>query len=250
CEILYALFGFRDLRLFNISLLGKQVWWLINNNDTLCYRVLCSKYFTDGDVLYPKAIDKPSFSRASILHAVNALETEWGFEGIDSNSFRIPFRRIRNGFVSELWRSNSCVEDRDQMAGYNLLLTNFKMASVFHAVLSFGGLDRRLLHSPFESGIDWLEDAEQARTLGDDFRVNSLLHAPINPRPLKSHRWIKPLNEAIKINVDAAIFDSVVGIGIIVIYHNGFVLRGCAIFLDHKMDIEWAKAEALTEGII
>ncbi|MBA0692437.1 hypothetical protein Goari_009997, partial [Gossypium aridum] len=171
----------------------------------------------------------------------------WGFEGIDSNSLRIPFKGIRNGFVSELWRSNSCVEDRDQMVGYNLLLTNVKMASVFHAVLSFGGLDGRLLHSPFESGIDWLEDAIR---LLDLKAVNSLLHAPINPRPLKFHRWIKPLNEAIKINVDAAIFDSVVGIGIIVMYHDGFVLRGCAIFLDHKMDIEWAKAEALREGIM
>lgn len=40
--------GFRDLRLFNIALLGRQVWWLINNKDTLCYRVLSSKYFSDG----------------------------------------------------------------------------------------------------------------------------------------------------------------------------------------------------------
>ncbi|MBA0808887.1 hypothetical protein Gohar_024589 [Gossypium harknessii] len=135
------------------------------------------------------------------------------------------------------------------------------MASVFCAVLSFGKLDGHLLHSPFESGIDWLEDAirllDLKATLGDDFRVNSLSHAPINPRPLKSHMWIKPkaplikpLNEAIKINVDAAIFDSVVGTAIIARYHDGFVLRGCAIFLDHKMDIKWAEAEALREGII
>ncbi|MBA0775995.1 hypothetical protein Gotri_011061, partial [Gossypium trilobum] len=61
---------------------------------------------------------------------------------------------------------------------------------------------------------------------------------------------IKPLNEAIKINVHAAIFDSVVGIGIIARYHDGFVLRGCAIFLDHKMDIEWVEAEALREEIM
>ncbi|MBA0755927.1 hypothetical protein Gogos_020470 [Gossypium gossypioides] len=88
------------------------------------------------------------------------------------------------------------------------------------------------------------------RTLGDDFRVNNLLHAPMNPRPSKFYRWIKPLNKDININIDVAIFDSVIGIGIIAMGHDGFVLRGCAIFLDHKMDIKWAEAEALREGIM
>ncbi|MBA0864659.1 hypothetical protein Goshw_004992, partial [Gossypium schwendimanii] len=175
----------------------------------------------------------------------------WGFEGIDSNSLRIPFRGIGNGFVNELWRSKLCGGDRDQMVGYNLLLSNVKTASIFCAVLSFGGLDGRLLHSPFESGIDWLEDAIHLLDLkASRQELWWILHALINPRPLKSHKWIEPLNEAIKINVDATIFDSVVGVGIIARYHDGFVLRGCAIFLDHKMDIEWAKAEALREGIM
>ncbi|MBA0696189.1 hypothetical protein Goari_002765 [Gossypium aridum] len=91
---------------------------------------------------------------------------------------------------------------------------------------------------------------EQARTLGDDFRIHNLSHSPMNPRPLKSHRWTKPLNAAIKINVDATVFDSVVGIGIIARDHDGFVLGGRAIFLDDKMDIEWAEAEALSESIM
>ncbi|MBA0749337.1 hypothetical protein Gogos_003282 [Gossypium gossypioides] len=91
---------------------------------------------------------------------------------------------------------------------------------------------------------------EQARTLGDDFRIHNLSYAPMNPTPLRSHRWTKPPNEAIKINVDAAVFYSVVGIGIIVRDHDGFVLGGRAIFLDDKMDIEWAEAEALRESIM
>ncbi|MBA0612523.1 hypothetical protein Godav_013119, partial [Gossypium davidsonii] len=71
-----------------------------------------------------------------------------------------------------------------------------------------------------------------------------------NPRPPRSHRGTKPPNEAIKINIDAAVFDSVVGIGIIARDHDGFVLGGRTIFLDLKMDIECAEVGALKEGIM
>lgn len=36
---------FRDIRLVNIALLGRQVWHLINHNDTLCFQVLSSNIF-------------------------------------------------------------------------------------------------------------------------------------------------------------------------------------------------------------
>ncbi|KAK5818006.1 hypothetical protein PVK06_022936 [Gossypium arboreum] len=54
--------GFRDLRLFNFALLERQVWWLINHRNILCYQVLSSKYFPNGNVFHPKRVDKPSFS--------------------------------------------------------------------------------------------------------------------------------------------------------------------------------------------
>ncbi|KAA3472879.1 reverse transcriptase [Gossypium australe] len=54
--------GFRDLRLFNVALLGRQVWRLLNYKDTLCYKVLSSKYFPNGDVFHPKKVDRPSFT--------------------------------------------------------------------------------------------------------------------------------------------------------------------------------------------
>ncbi|KAK5784846.1 hypothetical protein PVK06_039385 [Gossypium arboreum] len=37
--------GFRDLHLFNLALLGRQAWRLTQFKDTLCYKVLSSKYF-------------------------------------------------------------------------------------------------------------------------------------------------------------------------------------------------------------
>ncbi|KAL4324280.1 hypothetical protein GQ457_11G002870 [Hibiscus cannabinus] len=53
--------GFRNLKLFNLALLGKQVWRLMTNKDTLCYKVLSAKYFKEGNVLDAKMKDKASF---------------------------------------------------------------------------------------------------------------------------------------------------------------------------------------------
>ncbi|MBA0750570.1 hypothetical protein Gogos_001978, partial [Gossypium gossypioides] len=72
----------------------------------------------------------------------------------------------------------------------------------------------------------------------------------MNSSPSRSCRWIKPPNDAIKINVSVAVLDSVVGIGIIARDYDGFVLCGRAVILDYKMDVEWAEVEELREGII
>ncbi|MBA0815716.1 hypothetical protein Gohar_000470, partial [Gossypium harknessii] len=101
-------------------------------------------------------------------------------------------------------------------------------------VLSFSEFDRRLLDSSYESCIDLLKDAtrlldlkddarlmwEWVRTLGDNFRIFNLSHAPMNLNSPRPHRWIKPPNDAFKINIDVVVFDSVVGIRIIARDHD------------------------------
>jgi hypothetical protein len=49
--------GFRDFHSFNLAMLAKQSWRLINEPDSLCARVLRAKYYPDGDILKagPKA---------------------------------------------------------------------------------------------------------------------------------------------------------------------------------------------------
>ena len=43
--------GFRDIHSFNLMMLAKQCWRLIDNYDSLCARVLRSKYYCNGDLL-------------------------------------------------------------------------------------------------------------------------------------------------------------------------------------------------------
>ena len=43
--------GFRDIHCFNLAMLAKQCWRLIDNYDSLCARVLRSRYYPSGDIL-------------------------------------------------------------------------------------------------------------------------------------------------------------------------------------------------------
>ena len=43
--------GFRDIHSFNLAMLAKQCWRLIENFGSLCARVLRAKYYPTGDIL-------------------------------------------------------------------------------------------------------------------------------------------------------------------------------------------------------
>jgi hypothetical protein len=43
--------GFRDLHAFNLAMLAKQTWRLLNNPDSLCATILCARYYPDGKLL-------------------------------------------------------------------------------------------------------------------------------------------------------------------------------------------------------
>ncbi|XP_052481196.1 uncharacterized mitochondrial protein AtMg00310-like [Gossypium raimondii] len=89
--------GFRDIRLFNIALLGRQVWRLLTVKDTLCYNVLSSKYFPDGDLFHSKKVGKPSFTWNSIAIAARDLKVGLGWQ-------------IENGGKIDIYKDNWAFE--------------------------------------------------------------------------------------------------------------------------------------------
>ncbi|KAG4114975.1 hypothetical protein ERO13_D12G077407v2 [Gossypium hirsutum] len=85
--------GIRDVRLLNMALLGCQVWRLINNTDSLCFKVLSSKYFFDGNIFKAKMVDKASFTWSSIAKAAEVLKEGFGWQ-------------VGNGEEINIWADN------------------------------------------------------------------------------------------------------------------------------------------------
>ena len=61
--------GFKDIELFNIAMLGKQVWRLIHNKDSLFYKVFKAKYFPNCSILDEGVKVNGSYAWQSILKA-------------------------------------------------------------------------------------------------------------------------------------------------------------------------------------
>lgn len=59
--------GFRDRKHFNKAMLAKQVWRLISEPDSLCARVLRSKYYPYGQTLNAKLKPGSSFTWQGIM---------------------------------------------------------------------------------------------------------------------------------------------------------------------------------------
>uniref|UniRef100_A0A453RFL4 Reverse transcriptase zinc-binding domain-containing protein n=1 Tax=Aegilops tauschii subsp. strangulata TaxID=200361 RepID=A0A453RFL4_AEGTS len=66
--------GFRDIHCFNLAMLAKQAWRLLENPDSLCATILRAKYFPDGDLLNAKLKKGSSFTWQSIMAGVNTLK--------------------------------------------------------------------------------------------------------------------------------------------------------------------------------
>ncbi|KAH1047679.1 hypothetical protein J1N35_038463 [Gossypium stocksii] len=90
--------GFRDLWLFNLALLGQQVWWLISQKDTLCFQVLSSKYFFDA-----KALDKGFSWHLGDDCSIRLDKDKWGFEGLDGNALQVLNNTFSEVQVRDIW---------------------------------------------------------------------------------------------------------------------------------------------------
>jgi hypothetical protein len=65
--------GFRDIELFNLSLLARQAWRLLQVPESLSARVLRAVYFPSGDILSAELGSHPSQIWRSILEGRNTL---------------------------------------------------------------------------------------------------------------------------------------------------------------------------------
>ncbi|KAK8695950.1 hypothetical protein V6N13_001092 [Hibiscus sabdariffa] len=99
--------GFRDMKQFNLALLGKQVWCLMQNTDELCYKVLSAKYFPNGQVPNAKLGNRPSFAWQGFLPTLSIVDatlrmTPIGYSGVCRSAEEIVFHpSSKKGEVEE-----------------------------------------------------------------------------------------------------------------------------------------------------
>lgn len=67
--------GFRDLKLFNLAMLGKQGWRLMTRPESLCARVLKGRYYHDSEFLKCTRMKKASHTWRSILAGREVLKS-------------------------------------------------------------------------------------------------------------------------------------------------------------------------------
>lgn len=83
--------GFSRLRDFNISMLAKQGWRLLNNDNPLVTSCIKAKYFPNGDFLTTKLGNSPSYMWRSIFEAQEVVK-------------RGCRKRIGDGKQTEIWK--------------------------------------------------------------------------------------------------------------------------------------------------
>ena len=66
--------GFRDLELFNLALLAKQAWRILQVPDSLSARLLKAIYFPEGNILTATLGSHPSQIWRAILDGVDVLK--------------------------------------------------------------------------------------------------------------------------------------------------------------------------------
>lgn len=71
--------GFREIENFNLALLGKQVWRLINNKESLFYKVFKARFFPSCSIMDEGVKTTRSYAGQSILkaHHVIDLGSSW-----------------------------------------------------------------------------------------------------------------------------------------------------------------------------
>jgi len=85
--------GFRDIELFNLALLARQAWRVLQDPGSLSARILKSVYFPNGNFLEASEGTRPSRIWRAIMEGKDVLS-----QGI--------IRRIGTGESTEIWNIN------------------------------------------------------------------------------------------------------------------------------------------------
>ncbi|KAH1063719.1 hypothetical protein J1N35_028706 [Gossypium stocksii] len=248
--------GSWNMHIFNLALLGRQVWRLMHFKNTLCFKAVDA--LKDGFVWL-----------AGDGNMIDIHRNLWEFEGLNGDSYASQYDKI-----ARIWQNFSNIYPRCKNIEETLIHA-LKDCPMTREILTLGSLNNRLLDGSYDRCIDWLEDVlreldakaavdfftliwncwnsrnklvfhgkedtalvvwEREKALSNDFRIYNLVDPLVIPANPVSKCWMKPPHGYVKINFDAAVSNGRVGYGAIARDTDGFVLEGCCGFEEKPLD--------------
>lgn len=113
--------GFRKIREFNIALLGKQAWRLVNNPNSLVARIFKAKYFANSSFFEARLGNNPSFVWRIILSTQTTIKSccKW---------------RVGNVESINIW-TDPWVPNSDTLSNLSIISTNSNLTKVSELII-------------------------------------------------------------------------------------------------------------------
>ncbi|XP_074347588.1 uncharacterized protein LOC141686452 [Apium graveolens] len=230
--------GFRNFRDFNIAMLGKQLWRLATNTQSLVSRLYKARYYDKSDVLHAGLGHNPSFIWRSLMEAQQVLKDgvrwrvdklEWDVEVISDifnnrdkeNILAIPLSTADQN-DQLYWKFEAFGSPFIEAPDFRTwLISVFDMVdkSKFAEIVS-------LCWSLWRTRNDLVWNQKQTRIYRTVAAARQYLvqwittqyrsfTTPLQPKVNGdgASAWVKPQPNKLKITVDAAIFDDHGGVG-------------------------------------
>ncbi|XP_074351958.1 uncharacterized protein LOC141691114 [Apium graveolens] len=243
--------GFRPFRDFNIAMLGKQVWRLATNPNSLVSRVYKAKYFATSNILNANLGHNPSFIWRSLLEAKNLLSTGSGVYLAQLSDVSIRSTLLVKSVAKLSYQGVTCF--RTWLSRVLNVVDKRKHAKIIMLCWSLWRSRNDLVWKQKTTTIN--KTVAAAMQYLAQWRVTQDRSFVTPPQPLiagdGASTWVKPQPNTVKVSVDTAVFKDRNGIGFGLVARNckGELIEGEAVFQAGVQSPIMAEAMAFKEAL-
>jgi len=160
--------GFRDIHAFNLAMLAKQAWRLIQGTHSLFFRVYKANYFPNCPFMEAELGNNPSFMWRSLLETRNLIRAATVWEVGDGRSIKIDDHRWlphppqfkpdadKNLRMCDLFNPDTS-QWHGQLLSHTFLPTT--MATITHINLGTTTSRDKIIWKENKKGIFWVKSA-------------------------------------------------------------------------------------------